>query len=200
MANVTIHIADVFELTKIGSFAKDLTTRVKALFDDCIAFANKSVKQGDPPHTSNIVIATAAKPAPGKLDFLVYLLPIEFHSIAGAPTKDNLLADHWGFTKLEQGGAAAKCEIIAKLTQGDVIGSLVIHEMLHYKTAKGNNALHPTGGLGAATVDAASQLNDANRRDIAANLKKEITPWLDGWDICAGAKARRDGGDPLWNL
>ena len=201
MANVTIYIADVFELTKIGTFAKDLTARVKLLFDDCIAFANKNVKKGDPPHTSGVVIVTT-RPSPSKLDYLAYLLPVEFHSIAGAPTKDNLLADHWGFTTVATGKSeiSAKSEIIAKLTQGGVIGSLVIHEMLHYKTGKGNQALHQTGGLGAASVDASSQLNDTNRRDIATTLTKEITPWLDGWDICANAKARRDAGDPLWNL
>jgi hypothetical protein len=117
------------------------------------------------------------------------------------PRRSHLLADHWGFTTSTTGSSpTGKSEIICKLTQGDAIGALVIHEMLHYKTGKDNKGLHATGGLGAATVDANSQLNDANRRDIATTLTKAITPWLDGWDICASAKRARDANDPLWNL
>jgi hypothetical protein len=199
MANVTIYIADVFELTKIGTFKADLAARVKLLFDDAITFANKRLKQGDPPHSSSVVISTT-KPSPGKLDYIVYLLPVEFRSIAGSPTRDNLLAEHWGFTTIDAAPAPRKSEIIAKLTMGGVIGSLVIHELLHYKTGKGNKALHQTGGLGAATVDASSQMNDANRLDIASTLTTEVVPWLDGWDICVNAKTRRDQGDMFWNL
>src|SRR5271165_3190610 len=96
MANVTIFIADVFELTKVGTFAKSLVARVNALYGDCMQFANRNLK---PPHTFSVSIPTA-KPTPTKLDYIVYLLPIDFDSIAGSPTRINILADHWGFTAI----------------------------------------------------------------------------------------------------
>lgn len=194
MANVNIFIADVFELTKMGTFAQTLLARVNALYGDCIAFANRTIREKDKQHSFRVSIATT-KPAPGQLDVLIYLLPVDFHSISGSPTRDNLLADHWGFTSADK-----KSEIIVKQNDGDIIGSLVIHELLHYKTGKGNADLHKTGGLGAATVGADSKLNDANRNDVATTLTREMAPFIAGWDICAGAKRAKEAGDPFWNL
>lgn len=193
MAKCNIIVADVFELSVAGKFQKAMIDRVKELYGPCLAAANAALAPAQK-HTFDVAVATTAKPSVSELDFIIYLLPLEMSSIVrkknGMTPQQNLLADHWGFTMTHSVGNtsfSAESELLHKSSDGAAMGSIVFHELLHYKTLKDNAALHGTGGLGAATVSAGSTLNSTNIRDIASTITRKITPWLDGWDDCVGA-------------
>jgi hypothetical protein len=196
---VNIILADVLDATKFGSCRTDIIKKVSDVYHDFMNFANARLKP-PAPHTFGVQFATA-KPSPADTDLVVYFLPATFWSIITfaetGTKKQNLLADHWGFTTT--GASGSKSEVVCKSADGCVLGSLVVHEILHAKTAKGNNTLHPTGGLGAAVVECGTVANNANRTDIMNTLTKKVPQWSGGWDILMSAKAQRDAGDPFWD-
>ncbi len=204
---VNVLLVDVLDATKFGSCRADVVTRVETLYKDCFAFANRTTRPA-PNHTVSVGFVTQ-KPSPSDTDYVLYFLPATFWSIVtfseSGQKKQNLLQDHWGFTRVgpagAQSGAVGSCksEVICKSTNGSILGSLVFHEMLHAKTFKDNKTLHATGGLGAATVEGDTALNDNNRRDTISTLAKKVTQWTDGWNILQNAKAARDAGDQFWD-
>ena len=203
MAAINLIIADVFELSTAGKFRQPMIDRVKELYQECIDVANASLPAAQR-HTFSVAVADKVKPSAGELDFIIYLLPIFMKSIVrkknGMPPLDNLLADHWGFTMFHTVGTAnsAETEIIHKSADGAALGSVIFHELLHYKTGKGNGQLHPTGGLGAATVTPSSKTNLANRTDVVSTITKKITPWLDGFDVCVSSRKLWESNKDLY--
>ncbi len=203
MANVNIIIADVFELSTAGKFKQAMIDRVSSLYKQCIDSANAKLPPNQK-HTFKVMVADTAKPTVTELDFIIYLLPIEMSSIVrkknGMPSESNLLASHWGFTMMHRDGSSVsgESEMIHKVSDGEALGSIVFHELLHYKSEKGNQALHASGGLGAATVMGNTSLNPANISDIASTIEKKITPWLGGWDLVADRLALKKSNPALY--
>ncbi|WP_295409278.1 hypothetical protein [uncultured Thiocystis sp.] len=206
---VNVLLVDVLDATKFGSCRADIVTRVKALYEDCFAYANRTIKP--PPNHTVSVSFVSQKPTPSDTDYVLYFLPAMFWSIITykeiGTKQSNLLNDHWGYTtKSGSAGAglgaagSSKSEVICRSIDGSILGSLVFHEMLHAKTFKDNRTLHASGGLGAATVEGTTQLNNTNRQDTIGTLAKKVTQWTGGWEILHNAKRARDAGDPAWNL
>ena len=197
---VNIILVDVLDATKFGTCRADIIKKVTESYQDFIKFANARIKPPATPHTVTVQFATA-KPSPSDTDLVVYFLPATFWSIITfaetGTKKQNLLADHWGFTTT--GSTGSKSEVVCKSADGCVLGSLVVHEILHAKTGKDNKTLHATLGLGSEVVECATLPNNANRTDIMNTIAKKVPQWTDGWDILTRAKAQRDAGDPFWD-
>jgi hypothetical protein len=197
--NVNIILVDVLDTTKIGKCREGIIKKVSESYSDFMSFANAKLKP-EKPHTFSVDFATA-KPTPSETDLVVYFLPATLWSIVTfaetGTKKRNLLEDHWGFTK--PGASVTKSEVVCKSLDGCVLGSIVLHEILHNKTGKDNKKLHATEGLGGKSVACATAPNDANRTDIMNTLTKKVPQWTGGWDILTSVKARRDGGDQFWD-
>jgi hypothetical protein len=56
--------------------------------------------------------------------------------------------------------------------QGDILGSVAFHELMHNKLHLDNRALHGQGGLAAAAVGGNTPLTDANVRLLAPALSR----------------------------
>jgi len=202
--NVNVFLVDTLDAT-VGKPRADIVARVAALYKESFDFANAQKPAGGP-HTFNVSFVTV-KPAPAATDLIIYLLPSMFYSIITFDEKkekrNNFFGDHWGFTRITPARgatpAAAKSEVICKSADGEALGSVVFHEIMHAKTGKDNAGLHGTGGLGAAVVEGGTRLNNQNKLDMAAAITKPVTPWLGGWDILEAAKRQRDSGDPMWD-
>jgi hypothetical protein len=201
---VTVHLIDVLDATNIRNVRADITTKISALYNDCIAFANRRDRV-NPPHTFSVNFATA-KPAPADTDFICYFLPSLVTSVVAKfdnKSHDPTGESHWGFTSIQnrtQNNVTtikSASEVIVKQLDGGTLGALVFHECLHAKLGLGNN-MHSRAGLASAVVDGSTQLNDANRRDIADTINKRVIQWPDGWEILSGAKTRRAQGDDFW--
>jgi len=206
---VNIHLVDILDATIVGTCRADILKRVTALLQPGYALANAKIKNEADKHSFKVAFATA-KPAPADTDVIVYFLPPDHWSVitfeeTGRHEKA-LYAAHWGVTRLRSGAggaaASAKTEIFVKSANGIGLGTLVVHEMLHAKTGKDNDALHNHGGGGmaAAEVSGESVMNAQNQLDIASTITKPVKPWLSGWDIITNAKRQRDSKDPLADL
>jgi hypothetical protein len=161
------------------------------------------------PKPASIVVEwSETKPAPTNTDMLVYFVPtnVSINSKFTGKLMIPMNESHWGQTNWKNGGnhPIAVTEVFAKSLDPDVLGAMAFHEVMHMKlllpgSGEGDNNLHNHGGLAAAKVNGTTILTERNKQELAANLTRKVDQWIDGFDILLSMKARRDGGDELWD-
>jgi hypothetical protein len=154
-----------------------------------------------------LVAFTPATPTPTTSDILIYFAPIEFSIVASfaGRKRDPLLDDGDGFTSIRTATVgrvtttSAASEVYLKTFDSGLLAALAFHEAMHNKLALGNE-LHKRNGMAQEVVSAQTQVTRENAQQMAAAFRNPVTQFPRGVAVGLSAKARRDSGDPLWNL
>jgi hypothetical protein len=95
---------------------------------------------------------------------------------------------------------SAACDVHPKSGESKLLAALAFHEAIHNKLATGNSMHTNADGLAQAVVNENTTVSAANAAKMAAAFRKPVVQWPTGVGIGLARKARRDSGDPLWNL
>lgn len=114
------------------------------------------------------------------LDVIVYLVSGPEASVFSA-LRVSHPTGHGGLTVSPiPPGRRSASEVYVRTEMGSLLARVIFHEVLHNKTGMGNQTLHrhASGGVTAASMSVATDVNAANIQLMGGNLGRRHVQWL----------------------
>jgi hypothetical protein len=160
----------------LGALKPGLGTAIQTQLAQLFAVIVKASSDFD----NNRVSFDPNSAAPVRHELLVYFMPAGKSVVKNVPNLNKPVDLNAGGTTVHLAGAS---EVYVKGDDPGLLANLAFHELMHNRLKQGDDQLHPQGGLGAASVSAATKLNDRNIKSMLAVLNDPITQWTAGIGI-----------------
>lgn len=170
-----VYLADPFACVP-ANLLSPIALNLRGLFQKCVLASGGAFTDAFTPWLAGFPDNT--KPH----ELLLYFLPDETKSIAAIDLGIPPTGGPRGFTVWKGTlGAVSEVYVSAIGPNADALSAVAFHELMHNKLRLQNAQLHPKGGLAAATVNAPSQISNANQTDMGSALAKAAPQYVQGF-------------------